>query len=267
MKIINGQKIADQILVDLKKKISQKKLQPCLAVILIGPDSASQLYLRKKEQAAQKVDIEIKKHLLSEEVSEKEVLDLINSLNQDDQVDGILIQLPLPSRLAAGKLVQTIKPTKDVDGFIKGSRFESPFILAIWQVLVAAGQELKDKKIIALVNSDVFGQALKSYLKGLKFDYLIGFRNEFLEDLKKADIVITALGRPKVIKGSMIKQGTILIDGGISKVDNKTVGDVDKESVQEKAGWLTPVPGGLGPLTVSFLLKNVVLAAQSEARP
>jgi len=168
----------------------------------------------------------------------------------------------LPSHLAADKIVQTIKPTKDVDGFIKGSQFESPFILAIWQALVATGQELKDKKIVALVNSNIFGQALKLYLKGLQVDYQIGFNIEFIEDLKKADIVITVLGQPKLIKGEMIKPGTILIDGGISRVDNKIVGDIDQESVKEKAAWLTPVPGGLGPLTVAFLLKNVVSASQ-----
>jgi len=262
MKLIDGKKIADQILLELEKEIKTKKLKPCLAVILIGQDSASQLYLRKKEKAAQKIGLKIKKYNLAGQSSEKEILDLIDSLNQDDQVNGILVQLPLPSHLAADKIVQTIKPTKDVDGFIKGSQFESPFISAIWQALVATGQELKDKKIVALVNSNIFGQALKLYLKGLQVDYQIGFNIEFIEDLKKADIVITTLGQPKLIKGEMIKPGTILIDGGISMVDNKIVGDIDHESVKEKAAWLTPVPGGLGPLTVAFLLKNVVLAAK-----
>jgi len=262
MKIIDGKKIADQILDGLKNEIDQKNLQPCLAVISIGDEPASLLYVQKKEEAAQKIGIKIRKHHLPERTLEKEILGLIDSLNKDSRINGVLIQLPLPNHLAADKIIQAIEPTKDVDGFIKESRFESPFILAIWQALVATGQELKNKKIVALVNSDIFGQALKLYLKGLSVDYLIGFKNEFIEYLEKADIVVTALGQSNLIKGEMIKQGAILIDGGISRKDNKTMGDVDKESVQEKAGWLTPVPGGIGPLTVAFLLKNVVLAVQ-----
>jgi len=262
MKIIDGKKIADQILDGLKNEIDRKNLQPCLAAVLVGDDPASHLYLRKKEGAAQKVGIEIRKHSLPAQTSEKEVLDLINSLNQDDRIDGILVQLPLPSQLTADKIIQAIEPVKDVDGFVKESRFESPFILAIWQALVATGQKLNNKKIIALVNSDIFGRALKLYLKGLKVDYLLGFENKFLTDLKEADVLISALGRPALIKGEMIKEGTILIDGGISRVDNKVVGDVDRKDIQGKAGWLTPAPGGLGPLTVAFLLKNVILASQ-----
>ncbi len=267
MRIINGQKIAGQILSDLKKEVDEKNLQPCLAIVLIGDDPSSLLYIQKKEEAAQKVGIEIKKHNLSAQTSEKEILDLIDSLNKDKQVNGILIQLPLPEHLTTDKIIQAIKPAKDVDGFVKESRFESPFILAIWQALVATGRKLNDKKIVALVNSNIFGQALKSYLKGLKFNYLISFKDEFLDDLKKADIIITALGQPELIKEQMIKKGAILIDGGISRVDNEVVGDVDQENIQRKASWLTPVPGGLGPLTVAFLLKNVVSAAQSEVGP
>lgn len=267
MNLIDGKKIADQILDSLEKEVDEKNLQPCLAIVLIGDDPSSLLYIQKKEEAAQKVGIEIKKHNLSAQTSEKEILDLIDSLNKDKQVNGILIQLPLPEHLTTDKIIQAIKPAKDVDGFVKESRFESPFILAIWQALVATGRKLNDKKIVALVNSNIFGQALKSYLKGLKFNYLISFKDEFLDDLKKADIIITALGQPELIKEQMIKKGAILIDGGISRVDNEVVGDVDQENIQRKASWLTPVPGGLGPLTVAFLLKNVVSAAQSEVGP
>lgn len=262
MKIINGKKIADRILADLKKEIDQKNLQPCLAIVLVGDDSSSRLYLQKKEEAAQRIGVAIKKHELPGQTSEKEVLDLINSLNQDKQIDGILVQLPLPNQLTTDKIVQAINPDKDVDGFVKGSQFESPFILAIWQALVATGQKLNDKRIIALVNSDIFGRSLQAYLKGLEVNYLLGFNDEFLADLKKADVLISVLGQPRLIRGEMIKEGAILIDGGISRVDNKVVGDVDREDIQEKVGWLTPVPGGLGPLTVAFLLKNVVLAAR-----
>ena len=251
MKIINGKKIADRILADLKKEIKKKKLKPSLAVILVGDDPASHLYVQKKEQAAQKIGMEIRKHFLSEEVSEKEILEIIDSLNQDKEINGILVQLPLPKNISADRIIRAIKPTKDVDGFVKNSRFKSPFILSIERALQETSRDLTGKKAVVLVNSDIFSQALKSQLKKL----------EFIKDLKKADIIITALGQPDRIKNDMIKEGAILIDGGISKIDGKTVGDIDRESVKEKARWLAPVPGGLGPLTVTFLLKNVVLAA------
>lgn len=248
MKIINGKTIADRILADLKEEIERKKLKPCLAVILVGHEPASLVYIQKKEQAAQKIGVEIKKYLLSEEVSEKEILDLIDSLNDDRQVSGILVQLPLPNHLAADRIIQAIRPAKDVDGFVKNSRFKSPFILAVERALQETSRDLTGKKAVALVNSNIFGQALKLQLKKL----------EFIKDLKKADIIITALGQPNCIKGDMIKEGVILIDGGISKQNGKVVGDIDQESVKDKAKWLSPVPGGLGPITVVFLLKNLV---------
>ncbi len=250
MKIINGKKIADRILLDLKKRIKLKKIEPCLAVVLVGGDSASRLYVRKKEEAARKIGVEIRKHIFSKQVPEKNILNLIDSLNQDRRINGILVQMPLPKNISANEVVQAINPAKDVDGFVKNSQFESPFILAIKQALRETGQNLADKKVALLVNSDIFGQALKSQLKEV----------EFVKDLKKADIIITALGQPNIIKGDMIKQGAILIDGGISKQNGKVVGDINQESVKDKAEWLSPVPGGLGPLTVAFLLSNLIKA-------
>lgn len=250
MKIIDGKKIADRILADLKEEIKKKKLKPCLAVILVGDEPASHLYVQKKEEAGQKIGIEIKKYNLSKQTSEKEILDLIDSLNDDRQVNGILVQLPLPNHLAADKIIQAIRPAKDVDGFVKNSRFKSPFILAVERALQETGQDLTGKKAILLANSDTFSQALKAHLREI----------EFIEDLKKADIIITALGQPNCIKGDMIKEGVILIDGGISKQNGKVVGDIDHESVKDKAKWLSPVPGGLGPMTVAFLLKNLIKA-------
>lgn len=248
MNFIDGKKIADGILDDLKEKVKTKKLKPCLAVVLVGGNPASHLYTRKKEEAARKIGLKIRKYLLAERIPEKEILDLINSLNKDRQINGILVQLPLPNHLAVDKIIQIIKPAKDIDGFVKNSPCTPPFISAIGRALEATGENLKNKRAVALVNSETFAQALKSHLPEL----------EFIKDLKKADIVISALGRPQYIKGSMIKRGVILIDGGVTKVDNRVVGDVDQESVRRKAGWLTPVPGGLGPLTVAFLMKNLV---------
>ena len=254
MKIINGKKIAAQILADLKKEIKKKKLKPSLAVILVGDNPVSLLYVQKKEQAAQRIGVEIKKYLLSEKTSEKEILNLIDSLNQDKQINGILVQMPLSESIDSDKVIKAIDPSKDVDGFLLESKFDQPFIMAIQKALEATGPDWKSKKSIALVNSDVFGRVLESKLH-IKYQTRIN-------DLDGFDVIITALGQSNCIKNDMIKEGVILIDGGISKVDGKTVGDIDRESVKEKAKWLAPVPGGLGLITVAFLLKNVVLAAK-----
>ncbi|MAF20787.1 MAG: bifunctional methylenetetrahydrofolate dehydrogenase/methenyltetrahydrofolate cyclohydrolase [Parcubacteria group bacterium] len=251
MKIINGHKIANQVLADLKQEIKLRKLKPCLAIILIGSDPASQLYVKLKQEKAKQIGVKAGQYLLADNVSEREVLEIINKLNQNSEVNGILVQMPLPKHLSKDKIVSAISLAKDVDGFVKNSHFQPPFILAIEKALKETREDLKDKKILALVNSDVFGKVLQDKL-GIR--YLLGFN----QDLSQADVVITALGKPNIIKGDMIKQGAILIDGGISQKNGKIVGDIDRESVQEKAKWLSPVPGGVGPLTVAFLFKNVI---------
>jgi len=260
VRIIQGKKIADRILADLKEEIKAKKIKPVLAVILVGHNPASRLYLRLKEKAAQKVGIKIKNFTLPSKISEKKILEIIASLNEDSKINGILVQLPLPKGLSPDKIIKEIIPSKDVDGFVKESHFQSPFILAIWQVLLVTGENLKNKKAIALVNSDVFGQALCRFLKrkGLKAKYVLG---ALLPLVTRVDILIAALGQPNFVKGSMVKEGVILIDGGITKRKRRVIGDIDRKSVSKKAKWLSPAPGGLGPMTVAFLLKNVVLAA------
>lgn len=264
MKIINGKKIADQILADLKKKIEKKKAKPCLAVILIGKNPASRLYLSLKEKAAQQVGIKVKKYIFSNRAKEIKILELVNLLNQNPEINGILVQLPLLKGISPDKIIKAIGPAKDVDGFLPQSRFISPFIQAIWQALQTTKENIKSKKTVALVNSEVFGRPLVRFLKekGLNAVYVILQDSSLtLRMTKGADILITALGRPNFIKGSMIKQGAILIDGGITKKGKKVMGDIDTKSVNKKASWLSPVPGGVGPLTVAFLLKNIVLAS------
>jgi len=257
MKNIDGKKIADGILEDLKEEIKNMSFELCLGVVLVGDDPASLLYVQKKEESADKIGIEIKKYILSKDSSEEEILEIVNFLNQDKQVNGILVQMPLPKHVSSDKIIQAINPKKDVDGFLLKSKFDSPFVLAIQKAINATGEDLNNKKIIALVNSDAFGKIVKRIIKA---DYLIGFIKDYINDLKKADVIITALGQPNIIKSSMIKQNVILIDGGISKKNGRIVGDVDKKSVKEKAKWLSPVPGGIGPMTIAFLLKNVVLS-------
>ncbi len=255
MKLINGKKISQEILNGLKEEIGE--LKPCLGIVLVGNDPGSNIYVQKKEEAAKEVGIKIKKHVLNESVSEKEVLKVVNDLNSDKEVNGILVQMPLPDSISPDRIIQSISPEKDVDGFLPKSKFDQPFILAIERALKETGS-MKDKNAVALVNSDIFGSALESKLG---IHYRVWVVNP-LDDLTEFDIIITALGQPQIIKENMIKENVILIDGGISRKDGKILGDVDRESVEKKASWLTPVPGGLGPMTVSYLLKNVVLSAK-----
>lgn len=253
MKIIDGKKIANSILAELKRKIELKKIKPCLAIVLIGDDPSSILYIKMKEKAAAQVGIKIKKFFLPEKSSEDEILETIRGLNNNLNIDGILVQLPLPKEINPDRIIKKISPEKDVDGFLSDSHFESPFILSIWEALKETKENLKNKKIVALVNSAVFGRRLSFFLKqkGLGLDQV---------GSEAADVLITALGKPGIIDGSIIKKSVILIDGGISRLNNKTAGDIDAKSVKQKAKWLSPVPGGLGPITVALLLKNVLLA-------
>ena len=270
MKIINGRKIADGILEELKKQIQEKAIKPCLGVVLVGNNPASHLYVNKKEEAAQKVGIEIKKKVLSQDVSEEDILRVINQFNQDNQINGILVQMPLPRGINSDKIIKAIDLEKDVDGFLPESKFDSPFILAIEKALKATGENLNNKKAIALVNSDVFGKRLVKFFSKRELELKYVILSQQAKDLngidsslmlrmtRDADIIITALGKPGIIKANMIKQDAILIDGGISKKNGKILGDIDKESIKEKAKWLSPVPRGLGPITVAFLLKNLI---------
>lgn len=255
MNIIDGNKISQSILSELKSEIQEKNLKPCLGVVLAGDDEASKIYVKQKEEAARKIGIDIKKHILDRNASEKQILEAVNSLNSDIQVNGILVQLPLPSDIPSDNIIQSIDVRKDVDGFLPKSDFDSPFVLAIKRAIDETGG-IRDKNAVSLVNSDIFGQALK---QKLNIKYRVWVVNE-LDDLTEFDLIITALGQPQVIKDNMIKPGVVLIDGGISRENGKILGDVDKNSVINKASWLSPVPGGVGPITIAYLLKNVVSA-------
>lgn len=266
MRIFNGKKIADKILSDLKKKTDRLKIRPKLAVILAGEDKSSELFIRNKKRAAKEVGIEVLLYKFKENVPEKKIIRKIKNLDNDKSVNGIIVQLPLPEGFSPEKIIGAVSPLKDVDGFGKRSSFSSPFISAVIVALKNSTKDIKGKKILALVNSDIFGRHLRFFLKkeGIKAEYIL--RKNFSPNKinkNKTDIIITVLGAPNFIKGNMIKRGVILIDGGITVTRNKkTVGDVDRKSVSGKAAFLTPTPGGIGPLTVALLLKNVYYAAK-----
>lgn len=277
MKLFDGKKIAQKILKELAVSVSAMIVKPKLAVILVGEDSSSKLYVKLKEKAARQIGIGFEKHIFSGAAREKEIIAKIESLNNDAAVSGIIVQLPLPAVLRSDRIIEAIDPCKDADGFHrenlkllekKKERILPVLPAAILTALTAAKKFIQRRDVLALVNSEIFGQALKTVLgrENFSVNYLI--RGTCMiagaeKALKAADILISVCGCPNMIKGDAIKKEAVLIDAGVTRYhDNKVTGDIDRESVKDKAAFLTPVPGGIGPLTVALLLRNVCLAAE-----
>ncbi len=251
MKIIDGHKIADKIKDDLAKNIFQfKDKRPNLAIILVGQREDSALYVKLKEKAAKEVGIDTHLYKLAENTKEAEIFSVIDYLNQDTLIDGILLQLPLPQHLNSQKIINRIDVNKEVDG-LSSKIVISPVVSAIKASLNYINFQKKQTACL-LYKSEAFGQSIKDMLRR---DFALNLLPS--EDTKKADLVISALGKASHIKAQDIKEGVVLIDVGINKINNKLVGDVDLNSVKDKVSYITPVPGGIGPMTIAFLLKNV----------
>ncbi len=281
-KIIDGKTIAEKILLGLKNEISKLKRPPGLAVILIGEDEASKLYVRNKKRACEKVGIIFHSYFCGGEFcpnsTENEILKMIDFLNNDPSIDGIIVQLPIPKKFNVKKIIERISPVKDVDCFteknkkkyLAGKKFiTSPLILAVEEALKHTDQNLKGKEALIVAKNPTYSEMRKKDLEKLGLKTNITSVNSTLsEKTKKADVLVAILGQSNLIKKSMTKPGAIVIDIGTNLVsEKKWTGDVDPK-VAEVASWLTPVPGGIGPLTVAFLLKNTVeLAKKNQNEP
>src|SRR3989344_1309108 len=250
MKFIDGKKIADRLEASAKSEIAKLPHTSGLGIILVGKDPASHIYVKRKEEAAKRIGIRVVKYELPNETPEKQVIELVKKFNNDKSINGILVQLPLPKQINTGRVIATISPIKDADGFLPKSKTLSPTHQAILKLMEASGKTFKNKKYFIFANSETFQKPLIELLekKGLKPS---GKSND-------ADFVITVCGKPQFLKASKIKKGAVLIDVGTTRVNGKLLGDVDQKSVSKKASWLSPVPGGVGPLTVIFLLKNAI---------
>jgi methylenetetrahydrofolate dehydrogenase (NADP+)/methenyltetrahydrofolate cyclohydrolase len=268
--IIDGKALAEEIKQQIRQEIVENKLQPNLAVVLIGDDPASHLYVRLKQKACQKLNIEFHKYLLEKDTTNKEVIKVIDFLNNDPQIDALLVQLPLPIHLDKDKILKAITPKKDVDCLnpvniekvMNGqSIIISPLVQSIIHLLESTGQDLTNKKVCLILKNNILTQTLEKILKdkNLIVEQVKPTDPELSQKTKKADILITAVGEPFFIKKGMIKEGVIIIDVGINKVaDNMIVGDANYSEVFPKCSHITPVPGGVGPMTVAMLLKNVI---------
>lgn len=265
MKILRGKKIADKILRRIKVDIREKKLRPNLAVVLVGTDKASQIYVSLKEKAAKKVGVDFQLYKFSQNSAEKKIIQRIKELNQSSEIHGIIVQLPLPKNLNTQRIINAIDPRKDVDGFSPKSASQPVFPKAILKFLERTFR--RNTQAVVVSNSDKFGKIMVAALESKKIagKYILANRiQKNIKILQDADIIISAVGRPGLIVGQMVKKGAIVIDGGISKVGKKVLGDVDLASVKKVASFVTPVPGGVGPVTIACLLENVYLAGKKQ---
>ncbi len=250
---------------------------PGLAVVLVGSDPASSVYVRNKTRACERTGVKAFEHRLPEEASEAEVLDLIEKLNSSDEIDGILVQLPLPEHISPGKVIDRISPKKDVDGFhmhsagalLTGKRrgFRPCTPEGIMKLLESIGCDPRGKEAVVVGRSNIVGKPLALML--LEKDATVTIAHSRTRSLEavthRADILIAAVGKPKMITADMVKHGAVVIDVGVNRLpDGKLCGDVDFSSVRSVASWLTPVPGGVGPMTISMLIGNTIAAMKSR---
>lgn len=283
LNILYGKDLADKILLDLREKIVEgEKLgkieRPGLAAVMVGEDPASFLYIKNKKKACQKVGIDFHSYNLPENANDGDVLEVISFLNNDPTVFGIIAQLPLPDKFDVEKIVSSILAQKDVDGFNKKnlealnllSSFPvetknlsfviPPTINAIFDLLDMTKEVLMGKKAVIISKGEIFGKHLERILKIRSIDAKILHPDEgnFFSKLSEADIIIIAIGNPGFLKEEMVKEGAIIIDVGTTLVEDELIGDVDLYSCAKKVSYISPVPGGVGPLTVAYLLKNLV---------
>ena len=273
--LIDGKKIASDLLLDIKKEISDREndgiRRPCLAVILIGDNPASEVYVRNKKIACEKVGIKSISMDLKNDVSEAEVLTLVNKLNNDPEVDGILVQSPLPKQVNEDLVIDAISPLKDVDGFhptnigllaIKKPRLRSCTPYGVIKMLKTLNINLAGMRATVVGASNNVGRPMA--LELLLENCTVTICNSKTVDLQtkvgQAELVVVAAGIKNIVMGEWIRQGAIVIDIGINRVDGKLVGDVEFSVAKEKASYITPVPGGVGPMTVATLMENTLLA-------
>ena len=271
--IIDGKKIASELREELKKKIVELKSTyntvPGLTVILVGDDPASKIYVKNKEKFAKEIGINSEVIRYPANIKEKELLNKINEINKDDKVSGILVQLPLPKHIDKKKVIETIDHAKDVDGFHPinvgnlSSGYESSVPctpLGCSLLIKKIEKNLTGKHAVVIGRSNLNGKPMTQLL--LKENCTVTITHSKTKDLKaeclKADLIIAAVGIPKLVKGDWVKKGAIVIDVGINKTDTGIVGDVDFQEVSKVAKAITPVPGGVGPMTIACLLSNTV---------
>lgn len=279
--ILDGKELAKKVREGLKievDKLKENGINPKLAVIMVGNNSASAVYVKNKSNACKKVGIDFEEFLLPEETTEEELIELIQKLNNNKEVHGILLQSPVPKHININKAFETILPEKDVDGFnavnvgnltIGRDCFVSCTPYGIMRMFEEYNIDIAGKSAVVIGRSNIVGKPMLQCLLSKDATVTICHsKTTNLEDVVKgADIVVAAIGKPNFVTGNMIKEGAVVIDVGINRLDDGTLcGDVNYEQAFEKASYITPVPGGVGPMTVAMLVENVVKAAKNSAK-
>ena len=277
--IIDGKELAKNIRLKLKDEVIELKnadINPKLAVIMVGDDRASKVYVKNKSKACEDVGIEYEEYILSANTKMEELLELIEKLNNDETVHGILVQSPLPNGLDANEAFRTISPKKDVDGFnpinvgklsLNQDCFVSCTPYGIIKMLEAYNIEIEGAHVVIIGRSNIVGKPLAQCLLNKNATVTICHsRTKNLKELtKQADILIAAIGKARFITEDMVKEGATVIDVGINRTDDgKLLGDTDFENIKDKVSYITPVPGGVGPMTIAMLMHNVVKAAKQQ---
>jgi methylenetetrahydrofolate dehydrogenase (NADP+)/methenyltetrahydrofolate cyclohydrolase len=279
-KILNGKEIAAKITQQLKVEAERFKMQginPTLAVIQVGDNPASQIYVRQKIKKCAEVGIASQEHILPSTVSKEELLALVSNLNHDPSVHGLLIQLPLPKDIDEVTVLESIDPNKDVDGFhamnigrlISGLPTIEPCTpKGILSLIEETGYPIAGANAVVIGRSNIVGKPVAMML--LARDATVTITHSKTKDLReivrRADILVAAVGRPNFVTADMVKDGAVVIDVGINRLDSGLVGDVDTDAAAQKASWITPVPGGVGPMTIAMLLHNTLSAAAIQQK-
>jgi len=276
--ILDGKETARKVREGLKSKVEelkQRNIFPKLAVIMVGEDGASKIYVKNKSKACEEIGIEYEEFLLGEETTQEELLDLIKKLNDREDVHGILLQSPIPKHLDINEAFRTISPKKDVDGFnpvnvgklvLGQDTFVSCTPFGIIKILEEYNIEIEGKNAVILGRSNIVGKPMLQCLLNKNATVTICHsRTKNLKEIaKSADILVAAIGKAKFVTQDMVKEGAVIIDVGINRNEQgKVCGDVDFEEIEKKASYITPVPGGVGPMTIAMLMTNIVKAAKN----
>lgn len=278
-KIIDGKLIAKTIREEIKMKtaelISQRGIQPGLAAVIVGDNPASHVYVNSKRKACAEAGIYSEEHALPQETTQDQLLKLVAQLNNDPKIHGILVQLPLPKQIDEKTIIHSVSPKKDVDGFhpintgnlLMGSpTFVACTPLGIMKLIQSTGVEIKGKHAVVVGRSNIVGKPVAILLLNESATVTICHsRTQNLKGIcRQADILVAAVGKPKMITGDMVKPDAVVIDVGINRVNDKVIGDVDFDSATQVAGFITPVPGGVGPMTIAMLLQNTLTSAMQS---
>ncbi|MBF0901268.1 MAG: bifunctional methylenetetrahydrofolate dehydrogenase/methenyltetrahydrofolate cyclohydrolase FolD [Campylobacter concisus] len=279
MKILDGKAVSLKVKESVKVRADELKkfgVEPTLAVVLVGEDKASQTYVRAKEKACNEYGIKSVAHRLSENTTQNELLALINVLNLDDSIHGILVQLPLPKHIDTNVVLAAIDPRKDVDGFhavnvgklVSGlDGFVPCTPLGVMEILKEYGIDVAGLNAVVIGRSNIVGKPMANLLLNASATVTVTHSKttNLKEICKNADLIVAAIGKPFFLKADMVKDGAVIVDVGINRLDDgRLVGDVDFDEVAPKCSYITPVPGGVGPMTIAMLLNNTILAAQAK---